>query len=111
MLPGLLQDGPALFRHSMPMNANQEIRMKIVCERATLPLTVMVLLAGLAGLSACANVPYISGETQGIKEKADLQTGSNLVRRNNGNADLRQVDKDSLESSMRSTNANRDNGK
>ena len=74
----------------------------------------LALLTGglvLAAMSACANVPYIGGASRGISEQADLQTGSNLTRRDKASAGAREVDRDALESSLRGTNANRDNGK
>ena len=39
----------------------------------------LALLAGgwvVAGLSACANVPYIAGAAKGISDQADLQTAA-----------------------------------
>lgn len=74
----------------------------------------LVWLAGggvIAGLSACANVPYVAGATQGVSEQADLQTGSNLTRRDKAGSGVREIDREALESSLRGTNANRDNGR
>ena len=74
----------------------------------------LVLLTGggvMAGLSACANVPYVAGAAKGISEQADLQTGSNLTRRDKASRAVREIDRDALESSMRGTNANRDTGR
>ena len=85
--------------------------MMLRCSPAGFPLAVLVLLGALAGLPGCANVPYIAGEAVGVRERADLQTGSNLVRRDKGGTGAREVDKDALESTMRGTNANRDNGR
>ncbi len=85
--------------------------MNQVCTQALQSITLRVLLTSLTALSACANVPYIAGEVQGVKQQADLQTGSNLARRGQGGTGARDVDKDALESSLRGTNANRDNGK
>jgi hypothetical protein len=109
--------GPSLgrpgffFGNAMPIASDLEIWMKPICQSARLSFTAIVLLAGLVELSACANVPYIAGEAQGIKQRDDLQTGSNLLRHEKGNASVRQVDRDALESSLRGINGNRDNGK
>ena len=74
---------------------------------------VVLLFGGgvIAGLSACADVPYIAGAAKDISEQADLQTGSNLTRRDKASSGVREIDRDALESSMRGTNANRDNGR
>lgn len=75
---------------------------------------VVALLTGglvLAAMSACTNVPYIAGASKGVNEQADLQTGSNLTRRDKASTGAREIDRDALESSVRGTNANRDNGK
>ena len=47
--------------------------------RAQSALTTLSLLAGLQGLTGCANFPYVAGEAKGVKEQAELQTGSNGV--------------------------------
>jgi len=72
---------------------------------------VWVLLACLALLPACANVPYVAGANQALNEPADLQTGSNLARRDKPSTGAREMDKDAIESSLRGINANRDNGR
>lgn len=79
--------------------------------RGAVPMTVLASLIGLACMPGCAGIPYIAGETQGIKESTDLQTGSNLSRRDKANTGAREMDKDVLESSLRGINANRDNGR
>ncbi len=78
---------------------------------ARAPAGAWVLMAGLALLPACANVPYVAGANQALNEPADLQTGSNLTRRDKPSTGAREMDKDAIESSLRGINANRDNGK
>ena len=70
-----------------------------------------VLVAGLALLSACANVPFVAGANQALRESEDLQTGSNLTHRDKPSTAAREMDKGAIESSLRGTNANRDTGR
>ena len=70
-----------------------------------------VLAAGLALLSACADVPYVARTSQALREPADLQTGSNLTRRDKPSTGAREMDKDAIESSLRGTHSNRDTGR
>jgi len=88
-----------------------EIHMRQDFRRARHALVLSIGCFVVAGLSACSNVPYIAGAAKGITEQADLQTGSNLTRREKSSTGVREIDRDTLESSMRGTNANRDNGK
>lgn len=82
--------------------------MMVVLARARFSLTVLFMVVWLQG---CSDIPYIAGEAQGIKEREDQQTGSNLARRDKNGNGVREIDKDALESSLRGINANRDNGK
>jgi len=84
--------------------------MRQFCFEVRRLIAVLVCLAGAVGLSGCANIPYIAGESPAINEQADRQTGSNLLRRDKASL-VRELDKDALESTLRGTNANRDNGK
>ena len=70
-----------------------------------------VLLAGLALLPACANLPYVASTSQALREPADLQTGSNLTCRERLSTGAREMDKGAIEFSLRGTNANRDTGR
>ncbi len=70
-----------------------------------------VLAAGLALLSACANVPFVAGTNQVLREPEDLQTGSNLSRRDKPSTGAREMDKSAIESGLRGTHANRDTGR
>ena len=71
-------------------------------------MTAALLLIGVAG---CAGIPYIAGETKAVKEQADLQTASNLVRRNKGSSGAREMVRDAIESALRGINANRGNNR
>ena len=71
----------------------------------------LLAAAGLALLSACANVPFVAGANQALRETEDLQTGSNLARRDKPSTGAREMDKSAIESSLRGTHANRDTGR
>lgn len=85
--------------------------MATTCTTAARTRAVVGALLLAIMMAACDNVPYVAKDSEALKVIDERQTGSNLARRDSIGTGARQVDKDALESSLRGTNANRDNGR
>ena len=77
-------------------------------EEFSLPTLLLALAAALAGCAA-APAPAADGAERQVREVRDAPTGSNLPRRDRASTGAVEVDKDSIEDSLRG--ATRNSGK